>query len=97
MKRPELLIGLGSAALGFLVYTSPDTLPYVVLSLLASAVWYKARHVGAVRHTSQVIGSEVYSLSFEDIGGQNTAKQGLKEALDFIRSEHASAATTPSA
>ncbi|MBT9154904.1 MAG: ATP-dependent zinc metalloprotease FtsH [Firmicutes bacterium] len=91
MKRPELLIGLGSAALVFFVYTNPDNLPYVVLSLLVCVVWYKARHVGAARPTSQVISSEVYSLRFEDIGGQNTAKQELKEALDFIRSEHASA------
>ncbi|MBS3985105.1 MAG: AAA family ATPase [Selenomonadales bacterium] len=92
MKRPELLIGLSLAALVFLVYANPDTLPYVVLTLLAGAVWYKARHTGAARHTGQVVSTEVYSLSFEDIGGQNTAKQELKEALDFIRSEHAAAA-----
>ena len=92
MKRPELLVGLGLAALIFIVYTNTDTLPYVVLSLLAVAVWHKARHGNAVKHASQVISGEAYSLSFDDIGGQNTAKQELKEALDFIRSEHGPAA-----
>ena len=74
------------------MYTNTDTLPYVVLSLLAVAVWHKARHGNAVKHASQVISGEAYSLSFDDIGGQNTAKQELKEALDFIRSEHGPAA-----
>lgn len=91
MKRPELLIGVGLAALVYLVYTDPNMLPYVLLSLLAALVWHRARHVGLSRHASQVVRNDTYSLSFDDIGGQNTAKQELKEALDFIRSEQTAA------
>ncbi|WP_270171508.1 AAA family ATPase [Paenibacillus sp. SYP-B4298] len=83
----ELSIGTGVGVIVFLAYIGVVTLPVLfaaaVLALLVVAV--RSRGNLATAHGGRRSGLKPSgSLSFEEIGGQERAKQELIEALDFL-------------
>lgn len=85
MKNKEIIIGAGLGILLFLVFQDVDILPILFLGGIAGAAYYlnlskqrgKASSFAAAEKTAS-------SISFDDIGGQEVAKNELIEALDFM-------------
>ncbi|PSR29761.1 ATP-dependent metalloprotease FtsH [Sulfobacillus thermosulfidooxidans DSM 9293] len=80
----EIIIGTVLALLVFLGLDGVDIWPLVLLLGLGVAVYATGilNRLGT-RNTRKIQVSQV-STSFQDIGGQQTAKNELKEALEFI-------------
>jgi len=87
----EALIGTGVALLIFLAVQGYDVLPLVmILGMTALAVLLLNRKGVLAGGWGPVVDAP-RTITFEDIGGQDTACQELKEALDFILQSEAMA------
>jgi len=77
-------IGAGLGILGFLFIIGYNVTPIIVLMGMAIFLFFFLDQKGILRQSA--MGQTVLrkELPFEDIGGQATAKQELKEALEFI-------------
>jgi len=83
----EISIGLGLAAIISLAVMGYDITPFLFLAAAAGGLYYIARMRGLVsaRNFESGSGLSRREVSFGDIGGQESAIQELKEALDFIK------------
>ncbi|MBE3587138.1 MAG: AAA family ATPase [Thermoanaerobacteraceae bacterium] len=82
----EIGLGLGLAGLIFLVATGYDVTPLIFLGAAGAGLYYVARSRGLLARNfagEQVVTRD--NISFADIGGQASAIQELREALDFIK------------
>lgn len=79
----DALIGVGIGLLVYLWVAGYNVLPVGLLILLGVLFWKFVPRpmMGGSDKGIQISGS---SIDFNDIGGQNTAKKELKEALDFL-------------
>ncbi|MGI5911784.1 MAG: AAA family ATPase [Syntrophomonadaceae bacterium] len=81
----EILLGSGIALLIFLIVIGVNIIPIVLLIMLFAFFYFFTQNQGIIKFNefgnSQKRGTEIY---FEDIGGQDTAVNELKEALQFI-------------
>jgi cell division protease FtsH len=86
----EISIGLGIAAVISLLLAGYDILPVLFLAALGVGLYVLAKNRGLVSNKSfdSNVGSGGYQISFNDIGGQDSAIQELREALDFIKNHH---------
>jgi ATP-dependent metalloprotease FtsH len=77
-------IGAGLGILGYLLIMGYNITPLLILGGFGILIFFFLDQKGVLRQTT--IGQTTISkeLPFEDIGGQATAKQELKEALEFI-------------
>lgn len=84
----EYLIGLGAAVLVFLAIIGVNIMPLVLFGGLAVVGYMFLNMQGAVRF-SNLGGPQgkkrSQEISFDDIGGQDTAINELGEALEFLR------------
>lgn len=83
-------IGLGAviAVVIFLALSGYDIIPLFILGLTAGVLFYVARSRGMLaRSFSAAAVVAKPEIGFSDIGGQNTAINELKEALDFIKNQ----------
>lgn len=87
MKRKENILGAAIAAIVFLVYIGTNVLPYLIFAGLGAALYFRGMNPPGTKKKTAVVSSQKYQISFDDIGGQNTAKQELREALNFIKSD----------
>ncbi|MFD1955689.1 AAA family ATPase [Paenibacillus thailandensis] len=83
----EIIIGFSAALFLFLAYIGVNVWPVFMVVLLGAAVWFAAKGRGnlvpiAGRRSASAVNASAFS--FEQIGGQDRAKQELIEALDFI-------------
>lgn len=88
MKNIEILIGAGLGILLFLALQGVDILPIVLLAGIAGAAYYF--NFGKPRAKSSSFASverNTCAISFDDIGGQEVAKNELIEALDFMKND----------
>ena len=81
----EVSIGLGAAMLIFLVVIGYNVGPLIFLGALAGLLYYLMRSRGVVKTFHKVPSETQVQVSFCDVGGQATAIEELREALDFIR------------
>ncbi len=83
----EIGLGAGIAVLGFLLWKGYDVLPLVFIIGFFIAVYFFAESKGLVKPVGfQETNVKKYSdVTFDDIGGQDSAIKELKEALDFIK------------
>ena len=87
MKRKEYILGAVIAAIVFLVYIGTNVIPYLIFAGLGAALYFRGMNPPGSKKKTAVVSSQKYQISFDDIGGQNTAKQELREALNFIKSD----------
>jgi len=83
----EIAIGILPVLIAFFIYIGQNVVPILLLGLLGFTVVYAARGRGKITAlSSQKRRSEekLAPLTFEEIGGQERAKQELVEALDFL-------------
>lgn len=80
----ELIIGFSAAVTVFLIYRGFDVTPILILGGLGFMLYFLIEKRGLLK--SPAIGDYTQrpQFTFENIGGQATAKQELKEALEFI-------------
>lgn len=90
MRRMEIALGLAGGALLFLAYMGLDVLPILLLVGLAAFLAQNVRQ-GAAGKRYVAVGERrsPARVEFADIGGQETAKRELLEALEFVRAEAA--------
>lgn len=81
----EISLGLGLASLIFLIVQGINITPVIVLGVLGYMLFKLLEKQGGVNTFSMGRKDRFPSLDFQDIGGQETAKKELKEALDFIK------------
>jgi len=82
----EVGMGLCLAAILFLVISGYDVTPILFLGLAAGLLFYIAWSRGMLTATFNVAPATCrHRVGFADIGGQKTAVNELKEALDFIK------------
>jgi|HigsolmetaAR203D_1030402.scaffolds.fasta_scaffold00726_20 ATP-dependent metalloprotease FtsH len=88
----ELLIGTVPVALVFLLYIGVNIVPVLLLAIIAGGVYLLVTGRGGFGNLGIAGGGKEKRLrqqepsytTFEDIGGQETAKRELMEALDFL-------------
>ena len=88
MKNKEIIIGAGLGVLLFLAFQGVDILPIVFLAGIVSAVYYfnfRKQRGDSSSFTSTE--RNICTISFDDIGGQEVAKNELIEALEFIKND----------
>mgnify|MGYP000874959634 CR=1 FL=1 len=83
----ELSIGFGLAAIISLVVMGYDITLFIFLIAASAGLFYliRARGMVSTKNFKSATGTGRYEISFQDIGGQESAIQELREALDFIK------------
>lgn len=84
----EVTLGVGMALLIFLAVSGQNITPIIFLILAAGALAYIVRSRGLntrIFNTAPL--AHRPEICFDDIGGQHSAINELKEALDFIRNQ----------
>ncbi|MGI6589021.1 MAG: AAA family ATPase [Peptococcia bacterium] len=84
MKKREISIGLLFGVLSYLIYIGYDIRPLVILGILGYFFYIISRKRGLLNLANHQKVVENINFSFEDIGGLDTPKQELKEALEFL-------------
>jgi len=84
MKKKEITIGIIFGVLSYLLYIGYDLTPLVILGLLGYFLYVISRKRGLLNLANHQKVIENINFSFEDIGGLDTPKQELKEALEFL-------------
>lgn len=83
----EISIGLVMAGIVFLALVGYDIVPIIFLGGAGLVIFLIARSRGLIAKTFAGTQAEnIPEVTFADIGGQDSAIQELKEALNFIRS-----------
>ncbi|HCJ58389.1 AAA family ATPase [Lutispora sp.] len=87
MNYKEHIIGAVAAIIVFLSLLGFDILPLIFLIGFAGAIYFITdSKLLKVKSSSVGEGRKDSSISFNDIGGQEIAKNELREALEFIKS-----------
>jgi cell division protease FtsH len=83
----EIAAGFGLMLFIFLAFEGVNVMPVLLLAALGAGVWFTTRGKGRMMASSGAKRSKelrLESMSFDQIGGQDRAKQELIEALDFL-------------
>lgn len=86
MKNKEIIAGAAAGALLFLMLQGIDILPIVfILGLIGTLLYFNfgRQPNNSVNFTSEK--RNICTISFDDIGGQEVAKNELCEALKFMK------------
>ena len=85
----EICLGFALAGLIFLAVAGYDITPFLFLGALGAGLYYIAYSRGLLaRNFAEHKVSPGQQVSFNDVGGQASAIQELREALDFIKNTH---------
>jgi cell division protease FtsH len=88
MKNKEIIIGAGLGILLFLMLRGVDILPIVFLAGVVGTVFYLNFSKQRGKSSSfDTVERNTFTISFDDIGGQEVAKNELIEALDFMKND----------
>ncbi len=80
----EIYVGSGVGIIIFMIILGINVLPLIIFGLLATAVVFMFE--GQLRGGLKGIGTQktINSITFDDVGGQDTAINEFKEALEFL-------------
>lgn len=83
----EISLGIGAALLVFGIVAGYDVTPIIFLVVFGGSLFYLAsfKGIGKSNFANTTSIPKRQEISFDDIGGQASAINELKEALDFIR------------
>lgn len=88
MKNKEIIVGIAVGILLFLVLQGVNILPFTFLAGLIGTIYFfsfRKQYGKSIYSTSEE--KNICSISFDDIGGQEVAKNELCEALEFIKND----------
>lgn len=80
----EIGLGLGIASLIYLFINGINVLPVIILLGFAYMLYTMMEKSNLIKNPSKIITSD-QGITFDQIGGQEVAKNELLEALDFIK------------
>jgi ATP-dependent metalloprotease FtsH len=80
----DIAMGVGVGVFFYLWVAGYNVMPIGLLVLSGFFVWKFVIQRQVVRTTGKGVQISSTSINFEDIGGQNSAKKELQEALDFL-------------
>src|SRR5690606_10788745 len=83
----EMLIGISPVVFLFFLFMELNVFPLIIMAVFMFVIIYMMRSksmVGAAAGTNSDRTKKPERLTFEDIGGQERAKNELREALDFM-------------
>lgn len=80
----DIAIGVGLGGFFYLLAAGYNVMPIGLLLGSAYLVWKLVIQRQVVRTAGKGVMVETTPINFDDIGGQNTAKKELQEALDFL-------------
>lgn len=83
----EASIGAGIAVLVFLLAGGYNIAPVLLIGVMCGVMFYLLRQRGMVKAFNTVAVEDHQRVSFADVGGQASAIQELREALDFIKNQ----------
>lgn len=83
MKK-ELIFGVIIGSLSYLAYVGYDLTPLFIIGAMGVILFVISKRNGLLKINSYQKVVEEIKFKFEDIGGQETPKQELKEALEFL-------------
>ncbi|CAM3973016.1 AAA family ATPase [Paenibacillus alkaliterrae] len=84
---PEIAIGIVPVLLAFFIFIGQNVVPILLFGVLGFVVFYASRGRGkmtALSSQQRRPSVKATPFTFEQIGGQERAKQELVEALDFL-------------
>lgn len=81
----EASIGFGVSVIIFLLVIGYSIGPLLFLGVIGGLLYYLMRSRGMTKAFHKVPSETQVQISFSDVGGQATATEELREALDFIR------------
>lgn len=82
-----MLVGFVPVGLAFLIYIGVNIIPFLLIAMLGAVLLLATRFRGNLATASgqrKARPAAIQPLSFDQIGGQERAKEELIEALDFI-------------
>lgn len=88
MKNKEIIAGAAAGVFIFLMLQGIDVLPLIIFGGLIGTLYYfnyGRQRVGSTDFTSAE--RSICTISFDDIGGQEVAKNELREALEFMKND----------
>ncbi len=81
----EISLGLAAALIIFALAAGYDIVPIFILALVGAALYFVAQNKGMIKKfDGDIDNAPAQQITFENIGGQETAVKELREALDFI-------------
>ncbi|MFZ7102576.1 MAG: AAA family ATPase [Peptococcaceae bacterium] len=80
----EIITGMVLASFVFLFVIGYDITPLIILAVLGIMFYLMVQRKGLVKNESFQEVAATGKFNFENIGGQDVAKQELKEALEFL-------------
>lgn len=80
----DIVIGAGIGLFFYLWVAGYNVVPLGLLTVSAFLIWKFVIQRQVVKTAGKGVRISNTSINFEDIGGQNTAKKELQEALDFL-------------
>ncbi|WP_106767927.1 AAA family ATPase [Paenibacillus faecalis] len=84
----EIAIGFFPVMFVFLAFIGVDVLPILIAAIIVGGLLFFAKNKGGIAvgsgRTPKRKKTAPSKLTFEEIGGQDNAKQELREALDFL-------------
>jgi ATP-dependent metalloprotease FtsH len=84
MTLIEAGVGIAIGLITFLIIIGYDVFPFIIILAFGATLYFLVVQKGAITVKSKNKYQSKVKVSFQDIGGQNTAKKELIEALDFI-------------
>lgn len=88
MNNKEILLGVAAGVAIFLALMGINIMPIILTGGIFVALLYMLKSQGGMTvSVGKAIESDIVNTTFDDIGGQATAVQELKEALDFLIAE----------
>lgn len=86
MYAKEIAAGIAIALTAFLVWQGVNILPFILFAAFVGAILYfNNMRIGGKSFAAPRKETKVSVVSLEDIGGQDMAKNELREALEFIK------------
>lgn len=86
MYTKEIIIGIVIAVIAFLVWQGVNILPFIFFAaLIGSILYFNNMRVGGKSFATPRKDTKTGLVRLEDIGGQEVAKNELRESLEFIR------------
>lgn len=85
MYNKEIGIGISIALFVFLIWHGVNLLPYIFFTAFVAAILYfNNMRVGGKSFATPQKDTKIQLVNLDDIGGQDVAKNELREALEFI-------------
>ena len=83
--KKEIIAGILLSLIAFLGYSGYDVIPIIIIIGMGTFLYFLLEKKGVLGNHSFGVAVNNNDVGFDEIGGQNPAKQEIQEALEFMR------------